>query len=73
MYSVLALKDGTVFEGKGFGAEKEVGGEVVFNTSLVENICSYRRNGIHSHGCPGPQQYKMDNKCGLCNYKEKQY
>ena len=33
--AVLALKDGTVFSGKGFGAEKEVGGEVVFNTSLV--------------------------------------
>ena len=33
--AVLALKDGTVFEGKGFGAEKEVAGEVVFNTSLV--------------------------------------
>lgn len=35
MYAVLALKDGTVFEGKGFGACKGVGGEVVFNTSLV--------------------------------------
>jgi len=35
MYSVLALKDGTVFEGKGFGAVKETAGEVVFNTSLV--------------------------------------
>jgi carbamoyl-phosphate synthase small subunit len=33
--AVLALKDGTVFEGQGFGAEKETGGEVVFNTSLV--------------------------------------
>ena len=35
MYAVLALKDGTIFEGKGFGAEAEVSGEVVFNTSLV--------------------------------------
>jgi len=33
--AVLALRDGTVFEGKGFGAEKETAGEVVFNTSLV--------------------------------------
>jgi carbamoyl-phosphate synthase small subunit len=33
--SVLALKDGTVFEGIGFGAEGETVGEVVFNTSLV--------------------------------------
>jgi len=35
MYAVLALKDGTVFKGNGFGAVKEVAGEVVFNTSLV--------------------------------------
>jgi carbamoyl-phosphate synthase small subunit len=35
MYAVLALKDGTIFEGKGFGAIKETAGEVVFNTSLV--------------------------------------
>lgn len=35
MKAILALKDGTIFEGKGFGAEKEVAGEVVFNTSLV--------------------------------------
>jgi len=35
MYAVLALKDGTVFEGKGFGAVKQTAGEVVFNTSLV--------------------------------------
>ena len=35
MHGVLALKDGTVFEGKGFGAVRETAGEVVFNTSLV--------------------------------------
>ncbi|MFH2028434.1 MAG: glutamine-hydrolyzing carbamoyl-phosphate synthase small subunit [Nanoarchaeota archaeon] len=35
MYAVLALKDGTVFEGKGFGAVSNIAGEVVFNTSLV--------------------------------------
>jgi carbamoyl-phosphate synthase small subunit len=35
MYAALALKDGTIFEGKGFGAVKETAGEVVFNTSLV--------------------------------------
>tara|TARA_Y100000310_G_scaffold326516_1_gene391496 strand:+ start:844 stop:1920 length:1077 start_codon:yes stop_codon:yes gene_type:complete len=35
MYAALALKDGTLFEGKGFGAVKETAGEVVFNTSLV--------------------------------------
>ena len=32
--AVLALEDGTVFLGEGFGAEKEVFGEVVFNTSM---------------------------------------
>ncbi|MFH1642856.1 MAG: glutamine-hydrolyzing carbamoyl-phosphate synthase small subunit [Nanoarchaeota archaeon] len=35
MYAVLALKDGTVFHGIGFGAESKVCGEVVFNTSLI--------------------------------------
>ena len=34
----LALEDGTVFYGKSFGAEKEVTGEVVFNTSM----CGYQ-------------------------------
>jgi carbamoyl-phosphate synthase small subunit len=35
MKAVLALKDGTIFKGMGFGAEVEIAGEVVFNTSLV--------------------------------------
>ncbi len=35
MKAVLALSDGTMLEGKGFGAEKETAAEVVFNTSLV--------------------------------------
>ncbi|MBI3313153.1 MAG: glutamine-hydrolyzing carbamoyl-phosphate synthase small subunit [Candidatus Omnitrophica bacterium] len=34
MKAYLALEDGLVFEGEGFGAEGEVYGEVVFNTSL---------------------------------------
>src|SRR5262245_54652140 len=33
--AVLVLADGTVFEGESFGAEDEVGGEVVFNTSMT--------------------------------------
>ncbi|MEE9613738.1 MAG: glutamine-hydrolyzing carbamoyl-phosphate synthase small subunit [Thermodesulfobacteriota bacterium] len=33
--AILALADGTVFEGFSFGAEGETGGEVVFNTSLT--------------------------------------
>ena len=31
----LALVDGTVFEGRAFGASGEVHGEVVFNTSMT--------------------------------------
>lgn len=33
--AVLALEDGAVFEGIGFGAETECTGEVVFNTSMT--------------------------------------
>lgn len=35
MKAILALEDGTVFHGRSFGAEGEVFGEVVFNTSLT--------------------------------------
>ncbi len=35
MRAVLVLADGTCFEGKGFGAEGETIGEVVFNTSMT--------------------------------------
>ncbi len=35
MNAVLALEDGTVIRGTGFGAETHVSGEVVFNTSMV--------------------------------------
>jgi carbamoyl-phosphate synthase small subunit len=33
--ALLVLSDGTVFEGRGFGAEGETIGEVVFNTSMT--------------------------------------
>jgi carbamoyl-phosphate synthase small subunit len=33
--ALLALADGTVFEGRSFGAEGETVGEVVFNTSMA--------------------------------------
>jgi carbamoyl-phosphate synthase small subunit len=33
--AILALADGTVFEGTSFGAEGEASGEVVFNTSMT--------------------------------------
>ena len=35
MRAFLALEDGLVFEGTGFGCEGEVYGEIVFNTSLT--------------------------------------
>lgn len=35
MRGIIALEDGTVFEGDGFGATGEAAGEVVFNTSLT--------------------------------------
>lgn len=35
MKAVLALEDGTIIYGKGFGAATEVVGEVVFNTGMV--------------------------------------
>ena len=35
MKAVLLLEDGTLFRGLGFGAEGEVIGEVVFNTSMT--------------------------------------
>ena len=33
--AILALADGTVFEGESFGGEGEATGEVVFNTSMM--------------------------------------
>ncbi|MCG8430416.1 MAG: carbamoyl phosphate synthase small subunit, partial [Candidatus Omnitrophica bacterium] len=33
--AVLALEDGTVFRGRGFGAAGESAGEAVFNTSMT--------------------------------------
>jgi len=35
MKGLLALADGRVFQGKGFGAPGEISGEVVFNTSMT--------------------------------------
>src|SRR2546423_5308351 len=35
MQAILALEDGRVFRGKGYGARGEAQGEVVFNTSLT--------------------------------------
>ena len=35
MKALIALEDGTVFEGRSFGAEGEKEGEIVFNTSMT--------------------------------------
>ena len=35
MQAILALEDGRIFRGRGFGAPVEAAGEVVFNTSLT--------------------------------------
>ncbi len=35
MRAFVALEDGTVFEGRGFGLEGEKEGEIVFNTSMT--------------------------------------
>ncbi len=35
MQAILALEDGRIFRGKGFGAPAEAAGEVVFNTALT--------------------------------------
>ncbi len=35
MQATLALEDGRVFRGKGYGAKGECSGEVVFNTSIT--------------------------------------
>ena len=33
--AILALEDGTVFEGRSFGARTQSSGEVVFNTAIT--------------------------------------
>src|ERR1700690_1073791 len=35
MKAILALEDGSVFHGQGFGASASAGGEVCFNTSMT--------------------------------------
>ena len=35
MQAILALEDGKIFRGKGYGAKGECQGEVVFNTSIT--------------------------------------
>jgi carbamoyl-phosphate synthase small subunit len=46
-YGVLVLKDGTVFEGRGFGACAKTWGEVVFNTGMVGYVESITDPSYH--------------------------
>lgn len=46
-YGVLVLKDGTVFEGRGFGACAKTWGEVIFNTGMVGYVESITDPSYH--------------------------
>ena len=66
----LVLKDGTVFEGKSFGAARSIAGEVVFNTGMVGYpeaftdpsyagqilVCTYPLIG--NYGVPDKRQFE---------------
>jgi carbamoyl-phosphate synthase small subunit len=68
----LFLKDGTTYEGESFGADSEIGGEVVFNTSMtgyVESltdpsyagqilVCTYPLIG--NYGVPTDNQFESE-------------
>ena len=67
MKAILALEDGTVFEGTSFGAEGEAVGEVVFNTQVVgyQEILtepSYRKQ-IIVMGYPHIGNYGINDRC----------
>jgi carbamoyl-phosphate synthase small subunit len=67
MKAILALEDGTVFEGISFGAEGEAVGEVVFNTQVVgyQEILTdpaYRKQ-IVVMGYPHIGNYGINDRC----------
>lgn len=86
MKSELILKDGTAYEGKSFGAEKSVSGEVVFATGMVgypEAITDPSFRGqilvftyplIGNYGVPDKKYWESDKIqiSGLivCNYND---
>ena len=64
LHAVLVLRDGSVFEGTGFGASCKVAGEVVFNTGMMGYTqavtdCSYRGQIL----C---QTYPLIGNYGVC-------
>ena len=50
MKAVIALEDGTIFEGSSFGAEGEVVGEVIFNTQVVGFQVAADEGTLDAHG-----------------------
>ena len=48
--AILALADGTVFEGKSYGSTQEAVAEVVFNTSMFGYQVSVSRRSTTRHG-----------------------
>ena len=62
--AILALADGTTFEGRSFGAAGEATGEVVFNTSMTgyqEILTDPSYVGqIVSHGVPGAWELRRE-------------
>ncbi len=77
--AVLALEDGTILRGEGFGAQTEVSGEVVFNTSMIgypelltdpsyfEQIVVMTYPILGSYGVPS---FSLRDKTGLPLYYE---
>ncbi len=72
--AVLALEDGSIFRGKGFGAQTRVTGEVVFNTSMIGYPESLTDPSYHEQivvmtypilGSYGVPSYSLCDKHGL--------
>ncbi len=72
--AVLVLKDGTIFQGEGFGAERQVSGEVVFNTSmygypeLLTDPSYYQQIVVMTYpivGSYGVSSYSITDKYGV--------
>ena len=67
MKCILALEDGSIFEGKAFGAEGEAVGEIVFNTQVVgyQEILTdpaYRKQLVVM-GYPHIGNYGINDRC----------
>ncbi len=67
MKAIIALEDGTIFEGTSFGAEGEQVGEVVFNTQIIgyQEILTdpAYRGQIVAMGYPHIGNYGINDRC----------